>query len=75
MNMRANLAHLVLFLLLLTAASSLCAAQTYTVTDLGTSSRRQFQAEPKAIQLSAEILVGVFRAARSATRFFTAMGR
>src|SRR5260370_13467650 len=53
MNLRASFPRFVLALLL-TAAASLCAAQTYTVTDLGTLPGGSFSGA-KAINLSAEI--------------------
>src|SRR5258708_304884 len=53
MHLRASLPRFV-FVLLLTLAASLCAAQTYTVTDLGTLPGGSFSGA-KAINLSAEI--------------------
>src|SRR5258708_28821814 len=53
MRLRASLPRFV-FVLLLTVAASLCAAQTYTVTDLGTLPGGSFSGA-KAINLTAEI--------------------
>src|SRR5258708_18569948 len=53
MHLRASLPRFV-FVLLLTVAASLCAAQTYTVTDLGTLPGGSFSGA-KAINLTAEI--------------------
>src|SRR5258708_20143218 len=54
MHLRASLPRFVFVLLLLTAVASLCAAQTYTVTDLGTLPGGSFSGA-KAINLTAEI--------------------
>src|SRR5258706_5067537 len=54
MNMRASLSRFGFVLPLLTAASSLCAAQTYTVTDLGTLPGGSASGA-KAINVSGEI--------------------
>jgi len=72
MNMRASLPRFG-FVLLLTAAASFCAAQTYTVTDLGTLPGGS-SSGAKAINVNAQATGWAFSSSTVSNAFFYSNG-